>query len=76
MADLRQVLSQGRKRVGILIGAGAPLSVRFDAAGDLDPDGKVLIPGVEQLTERAIGKLTDKHAVAAAAIRAGLPGGR
>jgi hypothetical protein len=75
MADLRQVLSQGRKRVGILVGAGAPLSVRVNAAGDLDPDGKVLIPGVEQLTDRAIGKLTGEHAVAAAAIRAGLPGG-
>jgi hypothetical protein len=75
MADLRQVLSQGRKRVGILIGAGAPLSVRVNAAGDLDPNGKVLIPGVEQLTDLAIGKLTGEHAVAAAAIRAALPGG-
>jgi hypothetical protein len=75
MADLRQVLSQGRKRVGILIGAGAPLSVRINAAGDLDPNGKVLIPGVEQLTDLAIGKLTGEHAVAAAAIRAALPGG-
>ncbi len=75
MADLRQVLSQGRKRVGILIGAGAPLSVRVNAAGDLDPNGKGLIPGVEQLTECAVGKLTGKHAVAAPAIRAALPGG-
>jgi hypothetical protein len=31
MADLRQILSQGRKRIGILIGAGGPLSVRVDA---------------------------------------------
>ncbi|WP_216360196.1 SIR2 family protein [Sphingobium yanoikuyae] len=75
MADLRQVLSQGRKRVGILIGAGAPLSVRVNASGELDPDGTVLIPGVEQLTERAVGKLTGEHALAAAAIRAGLPDG-
>ena len=75
MADLRQVLSQGRKRVGILVGAGAPLSVRVNDAGDLDPAGKVLIPGVEQLTDTAIDQLTGDHVVAAAAIRAGLPGG-
>lgn len=27
MADLRQILSQGRKRIGILIGAGAPTAI-------------------------------------------------
>ncbi|MBY3441014.1 hypothetical protein HFN89_44800 [Rhizobium laguerreae] len=31
MADLRQVLSQGRKRIGLLVGADAPLPVRVDA---------------------------------------------
>lgn len=33
MADLRQVLSQGRKRIGLLVGAGAPLSIKVDADG-------------------------------------------
>lgn len=75
MGDLRQILSQGRKRIGILIGAGAPLSVRVDAEGKLDPNGTALIPGVDALTDDAIGKLVGAHAEAAAAIRATLPNG-
>jgi hypothetical protein len=45
MADLRQILSRGRKRIGLLIGAGAPLSVRIDDTARIHPDGKPLIPG-------------------------------
>jgi len=75
MGDLRQILSQGRKRIGILIGAGAPLSVRVDDHGALDSNGKPLIPGVDDLTDDAIAKLTGLDATAAAAIRASLPGG-
>lgn len=75
MGDLRQILSQGRKRIGVLIGAGAPLSVRVDAAGKLDPAGEALIPGVDALTDMAIGKLAGEQATAAAAIRAELPKG-
>lgn len=75
MADLRQILSQGRKRIGVLVGAGAPLSVRVDADGKLDPSGQPLIPGVEALTDRAVAKLTGTEAAAAAAIRASLPAG-
>jgi len=75
MADLRQILSQGRKRIGVLIGAGAPLSVRLDAAGKLDPNGQALIPGVDALTNQAVAKLIGTEAVAAAAIRASLPAG-
>ena len=47
MADLRQILSQGRKRIGVLIGAGAPTSIR----GDKDSP---LIPNVEGLTNAVI----------------------
>ncbi len=75
MADLRQILSQGRKRIGVLIGAGAPLSVRVDADGKLDPNGQALIPGVDALTNQALAKLTGAQATAAAAIRATLPAG-
>ena len=75
MADLRQILSQGRKRIGVLIGAGGPLSVRVDATGKLDPNGQALIPGVNDLTDQALLKLTGTEAAAAAAIRASLPDG-
>lgn len=30
MGDLRQILAQGRKRIGLLIGAGAPASIQYD----------------------------------------------
>ena len=75
MADLRQILSQGRKRIGILIGAGGPLSVRIDAGGKLDPNGQALIPGVNDLTNQALQKLSGKEANAAAEIRKLLPDG-
>lgn len=75
MADLRQVLSQGRKRIGILIGAGAPLSVRVDSEGKLTPTGKPLIPGVEALTTEALAGLTGVDQAAADAIRKALPAG-
>ncbi|WP_239025213.1 SIR2 family NAD-dependent protein deacylase [Rhodoligotrophos defluvii] len=75
MADLRQILSQGRKRIGVLIGAGGPLSVRVDATGKLDPNGQALIPGVNVLTDQALLKLTGTEGAAAAAIRASLPDG-
>ena len=74
MGDLRQILSQGRKRIAVLIGAGAPLSVRVDDHGALDPTGHALIPGVEALTDASIDTLDGVHATAAEAIRASLPG--
>ena len=30
MGDLRQILAQGRKRIGILLGAGSPASILID----------------------------------------------
>lgn len=75
MADFRQVLSQGRKRIGILIGAGAPLSVRVDGNGKLSQTGDALIPGVEALTDRVLAPFTGSERQAVDAIRNALPDG-
>lgn len=69
MSDLRQILSQGRKRIGLLVGAGAPLAIRIDDQGKLSSDGRPLIPGVEQLTEFATADLTGSDALAIQAIK-------
>ena len=51
MADLRQILSQGRKRIGILIGAGAPTAIQVDDNNRIvDTDGRPLIPDIAHLT--------------------------
>lgn len=58
MADLRQILSQGRKRVGLLLGAGAPVSVRINDDGNLDNEsGEPLIPDVTRLTNSVVDSL-------------------
>ena len=44
MIDLRQILSQGRKRIGILIGAGAPTAIQVDEDNRLVDCGAPLIP--------------------------------
>ena len=44
MADLRQILSQGRKRIGIFIGAGAPMAIRIDEDNRIVEGGKPLVP--------------------------------
>ena len=73
MSDLRQILSQGRKRIGLLVGAGAPMSLRVNEAGTLVSEGgSALMPGVEELTAQAIEALTGKQRAAAEAIRAEL----
>jgi hypothetical protein len=43
MSDLRQILSQGRKRIGLLVGAGTPLSIKVDENGKLSDVGKPII---------------------------------
>jgi len=61
MADLRQILSQGRKRIGILIGAGAPTAIRVDEHNRLtELDGHPLIPDIAGLTDAVIDALTEK----------------
>lgn len=72
MSDLRQVLSQGRKRIGILVGAGAPLAIRVNDRNEIDPKGASLIPGVEALTEQATSGLSATQSVAVEAIKESL----
>ena len=69
MADLRQILAQGRKRIGLLIGAGAPVALKVNEQGKLDDDGQPLIPDVERLTQAVLATLKpDDNAVVAALV--------
>jgi SIR2-like domain len=72
MSDLRQILSQGRKRIGLLVGAGAPLAIRVDAKNRICANGQPLIPGVEELTQSVINSLQGKEAEVARLIQAEL----
>ena len=59
MADLRQILAQGRKRLGLLIGAGAPVAIKVDSTtGRLSEDGEPLIPSIAGITVRVLSRLT------------------
>jgi hypothetical protein len=69
MVDLRQILSQGRKRIGLLLGAGTPTAIKVNSLGKLDPDGLPLIPDVEGLTNVVISSLKEENALIVAAIR-------
>lgn len=60
MVDLRQILSQGRKRIALLIGAGAPVALKVNAEGKLDDSGKPLIPDVERLTQAVVADLESR----------------
>jgi len=57
MVDLRQILSQGKKRIGLLVGAGAPVSVKVDEHGKIDESGNPIIPDVARLTNSVIESL-------------------
>ncbi len=60
MADLRQILSQGRKRLGLLVGAGAPTAIRVDADGSIvEHGGSPLIPNITDLTGAVVDALTE-----------------
>lgn len=59
MVDFRQLLSQGRKKIGIFVGAGAPTALRVNAQGELVKDGSPLIPDVLKLTELVIDELVE-----------------
>lgn len=67
MADLRQILSQGKKRIGLLVGAGAPVSMKIDNDGKLSAEGAPIIPDVAALTQDVLDALEedDKKAVKA-----------
>src|SRR6187402_251719 len=55
MASLRPLIAQGRKRIGLLIGAGAPTSIT-----DSDTK-KPLIPAVAGLTDEVISSLQAEY---------------
>ncbi len=69
ISDLRQILSQGRKRIGLLIGAGAPMAIRIDANGNLNDTGAPLIPDLAQLTQSTLKELQGDFSVAANSIK-------
>jgi SIR2-like domain len=57
MGDFRLILSQGRKRLGLLVGAGAPVSIKVDQHGHLKPDGRSIMPDVAGLTAIVVESL-------------------
>ena len=66
MAALRMIVAQGRKRIGLLIGAGAP-------AGMAKSDGTYpLIPAVVGLTEQVLAALESEFGAQIAALKADL----
>lgn len=66
MAALRTIIAQGRKRVGLLVGAGAP-------AGMLRDDGsRPLIPAVAGLTDQVLKVIEPTYGVQLAGLKADL----
>ncbi|MFN0126900.1 MAG: SIR2 family NAD-dependent protein deacylase [Verrucomicrobiales bacterium] len=55
MASLRQIIAQGRKRIGLIVGAGAPVGIK--KPGTSAP----LIPAVEELTTLVLAALKPKY---------------
>lgn len=55
MASLRQIIAQGRKRIGLLVGAGAPAGI-YPPGSD-----KPLIPAVAGLTEMVLATLKGEY---------------
>ncbi|HXQ20082.1 MAG TPA: SIR2 family protein, partial [Candidatus Acidoferrales bacterium] len=75
MTDLRQALAQGRKRLGLLLGAGAPASVKVDqSSGLLSDNEQPLIPTTRELTDRVLGGAPNSHRAALDAVLADLGG--
>ena len=66
MASLRTIIAQGRKRVGLLVGAGA-------GAGTAKDDGTYpLIPAIEVLTTEVLNSLEPKYSAQISALKAEL----
>lgn len=67
MASLRTIIAQGRKKIGFLIGAGAP-------AGMVKVDGTYpLIPAVAGLTTQVLNVLSSKYGPQIAGLKGELP---
>lgn len=67
MLSLRQIIAQGRKRIGLLVGAGAPASI--SALGSSEP----LIPVVAGVTQIVFDALGPTYKSTIDAIRADIP---
>lgn len=65
MAAFRTLAAQGRKRIGLLIGAGGPAGMQNDAGG-------ALIPAVAGLTKTVIDNLSGNYGAQFAALKAEL----
>src|SRR6266478_5360478 len=59
MSDLRQILARGRKRLGLLLGAGAPASIHVNDDGKVTPNGVPLIPLTAELSEKVSSALPE-----------------
>ena len=57
MFDFKHIISHGRKKIGILVGAGAPVSINIGKEGAYEP----LIPNVAGLTELVRASLKDEY---------------
>lgn len=69
MADFRQIISLGRKRIGILAGAGLPVSIRVNSQNVLDDNGQPLILDVTRLTNKVVDSFSAIELGALQAIR-------
>ncbi|MFD2231362.1 SIR2 family protein [Alkalimarinus sediminis] len=56
MYDFQHVLTHSKKKIGILLGAGAPVSINIGGSGKWEP----LIPDIAGLTKIVKSKLDDK----------------
>lgn len=56
MFDFRQLVTNGRKKIGILIGAGAPVSINIGTDKEYQP----LIPNIEGLTKHVKESLPEE----------------
>jgi hypothetical protein len=68
MYDFQHVLTHSRKKIGILLGAGAPVSINVGAEGSWKP----LIPDIKGLTEIVKGSLLGTNILAFNAIATSL----
>jgi hypothetical protein len=66
MGSLRQIIAQGRKRIGLLVGAGGPASISTAA-------GKPLIPTIGELTKNVLDALGTAYGATLKEIEAELP---
>jgi hypothetical protein len=69
MFGFRQLATNGRKRIGILIGAGAPVSINVGDAGNWKP----LIPNIAGLEKIVLEELSEKQREVYGQIRSSSP---